>query len=69
MRYVWLAIIAITGAPLLFVGMLLNPVFIVVLGTEWWLGWMRRLHPYRWRIVFIALVFGFALTVYLAAYV
>jgi hypothetical protein len=67
-RYVWLAIMAVAVVPLLFAGMLLNPVFLVVLGSQWWLDWLGRLHPYRWWIVFSGFVFVFSLAVYLAHY-
>jgi hypothetical protein len=67
-RYVWLAIIVVTAAPLAYVGIVMNPLFILVLGTEWWLDQLERLRPYRWWIVFVAFVFSLSMAVYTTSY-
>jgi hypothetical protein len=64
MRYVWIAIIVASAAPLLYVAWLANPVVIVVLGREAWLGRLARLSPYRWWIVFLVFVCAFSVAVY-----
>ncbi len=48
MRYLWLAIIALSLVPVAFVGFLLNPITLWVLGPEVWKERLTRLHPYRW---------------------
>ena len=48
MRFVWIAIITLTAAPLLYVGWLANPLVIVLLGTDGWRERTARLYPYRW---------------------
>jgi hypothetical protein len=66
--YVWLAIIAASGAPLLYVGMLVNPLFVVFFGVDWWLERTARLYPYRWWILSLIVVCGFSVAVYTASY-
>jgi hypothetical protein len=63
-RYVWIAIIDASAAPLLYVAWLANPVVIIVLGRDTWLGRVARLSPYRWWIVFLIVVCAFSVTVY-----
>ena len=64
MRYVWIAIIVASGAPLLYVAWLANPVVIVVLGREAWLERVARLSPYRWWILFLIVVCALSVAVY-----
>jgi hypothetical protein len=59
---------AVSAVPLLLAGVLLNPVFLLVLGIDWWRGWLQRLYPYRWWIVFSGAVFVFSLAVFTIAY-
>ena len=68
MRYLWIAIIAASAAPLLYVGMLVNPFFVVFLGIDGWRERMARLHPYRRWIVFLVAVCAFSVAVYTARY-
>jgi hypothetical protein len=63
-RYAWIAIIVASGAPLLYVAWLANPVVIIVLGREAWLERVARLSPFRWWILFLILVCAFSVAVY-----
>ena len=67
-QYVWLVIIAVSAAPLVYVAWLLNPLFFLLLGPEWWVERMAKLRPHRWRIAFLAAVFVSSLTIYLIRY-
>jgi hypothetical protein len=67
-RYVWIAIIAISAAPLLYVGWLANPLVVVVLGVDQWRERTARLYPYRWWILLVILVCAFSVAVYTASY-
>ena len=64
MRYVWIAIIVASGAPLLYVAWLANPVVIIVLGREAWLERVARLSPFRSWILSLILVCAFSVAVY-----
>jgi hypothetical protein len=64
MRYVWIAIIIATAAPLLYVAWLANPLVIIVLGLDPWLKRVARLAPYRWWILFLIVVCAFSVAVY-----
>lgn len=68
MRYVWIAIIAVSAAPLVYVAWLANPFAVLVLGVDWWRERMARLSPYRWRILFLICVCAFSVAVYTAKY-
>jgi hypothetical protein len=68
MRWVWVAIMVVSGAPVLYVAAVMNPLSIVIAGVDWWRDQLIRLAPYRFRIAFAALVFAFSLGVYLARY-
>lgn len=68
MRYLWLGIITVSAVPLLFVGVLLNPLLLLLLGVEWWREWLSRLYPWRWWIVFSGFVFLFSAGVYTIRY-
>jgi hypothetical protein len=67
-RYVWLAIIAVSAVPLLYVGMLANPFFVVVFGVDWWRERIARLYPYRWWVLFLILVCASSVAIYVASY-
>jgi hypothetical protein len=67
-RYIWIAIIAICAAPLLYVGWLANPLVVVVLGVDQWRERTARLYPYRWWILFLILVCALSVAVYGARY-
>ena len=64
MRYVWIAIIVASAAPLVYVAWLANPIVIIVLGREAWLERVARLSPYRWWIIFFIVVCAFSVAVY-----
>jgi len=64
MRYVWIAIIVASAAPLVYVAWLANPIVIIVLGRDTWLDRVARLTPYRWWILFLVFVCGFSVAVY-----
>jgi hypothetical protein len=68
MRYVWIALIAASGAPLVCVAWLANPLAFILLGLEGWLDRIARLHPYRWWILFLILVCAFSVAVYAVRY-
>jgi hypothetical protein len=63
-RYVWLAIIAVSLVPAAIVSLLLNPLVFLVLGAEGWREHVRRLHPYRWWIAASVAALALATTVY-----
>jgi hypothetical protein len=67
-RYVWIAIIAVSAVPLLYVAWLANPLAIVLFGVEWWLDRVERLYPYRWWILSLILVCAISVAVYMDSY-
>jgi hypothetical protein len=67
-RYVWLAIIAVSGAPLVYVGWLANPLVIILLGPELWRDRVARLYPYRWLTLFLIIVCAFSVGTFVAKY-
>jgi hypothetical protein len=67
-RYVWIAIIAVSAVPLLYVAWLANPLAIVLFGMEWWLDRLERLYPYRWWILSLILVCAISVAVYMDSY-
>jgi hypothetical protein len=67
-RYVWIAIIAVSAAPLVYVGWLANPLVLALFGPEWWRDRVTRLYPYRWWILFAILVCAFSVAIYVANY-
>jgi hypothetical protein len=67
-RYVWIAIIAVSAVPLLYVAWLANPLAIVLFGMEWWLDRVERLYPYRWWILSLILVCAISVAVYMDSY-
>ena len=68
MRYVWIAIIAASALPLVYVAWLANPFVVLVFGVDWWRERIERLHPYRWWILFLICVCAFSVAVYTAKY-
>jgi hypothetical protein len=58
-RYVWLAIIAVSAVPLVYVAWLANPLVLALFGVAWWLERVAQLYPYRWWILFLMLVCAF----------
>jgi hypothetical protein len=64
MRYVWIAIIVASAAPLAYVAWLANPIVIILLGREPWLARVAKLTPYRWWILFLIIVCAFSVAVY-----
>jgi hypothetical protein len=67
-RYVWLAIIAVSLAPTLVAGFFANPLAFLLLGPDVWRDRVARLLPYRWWILLSLLVCALATTVYGIAY-
>jgi hypothetical protein len=47
-RYLWLAIIALSLVPVAFASFLVNPITLWMLGAEVWRERLTRLQPYRW---------------------
>ena len=69
MQYAWIAIIAVTGVPLAAVIVLANPMVLLILGVERWRAQVvARLVPYRWWLLFLIVVCGFASAVYAVHY-
>lgn len=68
MRFVWIAIIAVSAAPLVYVAWFANPLSFILFGAEWWRARIARLYPYRWWILFLILVCAFSVAVYTASY-
>ena len=68
MRFVWIAIIAASAAPLVYVAWLAKSSVIGVLGVERWHERTARLYPYRWWILFLIFVCAFSVAVYTASY-
>jgi hypothetical protein len=64
MRYAWLAIIAVSLAPVAVVAFFANPLVFVLLGPEVWRHRLAHLHPHRRRLAFCVAVCAFATTVY-----
>jgi hypothetical protein len=62
----WLVIIAAAAAPLVGVGLLLNPFVYLALGRERWRAQLERVAPYRRAVVFLLLVCAFSVAVYTA---
>jgi hypothetical protein len=67
-RFVWLAILAVSLVPVALVGLLANPLVFLVLGPDAWRERVQRLRPYRWWLLFSIAVCAFATAVYAAAY-
>jgi predicted outer membrane lipoprotein len=67
-RYVWIAIIAVSATPLTYFAWLGNPLSFMLLGAEEWRNRLARLYPYRWWILFLILVCAFSVAVYTARY-
>ena len=66
MQIVWLVIIAAAAAPLVGVGLLLNPLVYFALGRDRWRAQLERLYPYRRAVVFLLAVCAFSVAVYTA---
>jgi hypothetical protein len=67
-RYIWIAIIAASAVPLVYVAWFVNPLVVAPFGVAWWLERMARLYPYRWWIVFLMFVCAFSVAVYIVSY-
>jgi hypothetical protein len=67
-RYVWIALIAASAAPLVYVAWLANPLVVILFGVEGWLDRITRLYRYRWWILFLILVCAFSVAVYTVRY-
>lgn len=64
MHWVWLAIAIVSGAPLAYASVLLNPLTFFAVGSEAWREQLLRAWPYRWQLAFAASVFALALTMF-----
>jgi hypothetical protein len=67
-RYVWIAIIAVSAAPLVIFAWFMNPLLAVLFGVEGWRERMARLYPYRWWILLALGVCAFSVAVYVDRY-
>jgi hypothetical protein len=62
----WLVIIAAAAAPLVVVGLLLNPFVYLAVGRDRWRAQLERLYPYRRAVLFLLAVCAFSVAVYTA---
>jgi hypothetical protein len=68
-RYLWIAVIALSGVPLAAVVVLANPIVLLTLGIgRWREEVVGRLVPYRWWLLFLIVVCAFASAVYAVHY-
>jgi hypothetical protein len=63
-RFVWLAIIAVSLIPVAVAGFFANPLVLFAIGPAAWRERLARLYPYRWWIAFAIGVCAFSTTVY-----
>jgi EamA domain-containing membrane protein RarD len=63
-RYLWLAIIAVSLLPVALLGFFANPLVFIVLGSEEWRARLMRLDPYRWWFGLSLAVCAVAMVVY-----
>ena len=68
MQYVWLAIIAVSAVPVVFLAWFTNPILLILFGVEGWRDRMMRLYPYRWWILFSLVVCAVSAAVYEVSY-
>ena len=68
MRFVWIAVIAASAAPLVYVAWHANPLVIALLGVERWRERTAQLYPYRWWNLFLIFACAFSVAVYTASY-
>lgn len=68
MQVVWLALIGVSGAPLVYVALLVNPLTLLVLGADRWRARLLGLSPYRRWIVLAFAVFCLSTAVYTIRY-
>ncbi|MES1248956.1 MAG: hypothetical protein ABUS54_14920 [Actinomycetota bacterium] len=64
MHWVWLAIAIVSGAPLAYASLLLNPLVFFALGSDRWQEQLARAKPYRLQLAFAAVVFAFAVVLF-----
>jgi len=65
---VWLAIIAASALPLVYVAWLTNPLLVILFGVDWWRERITQLHPYRWWVLLLIAVCAFSVAVYAVSY-
>ena len=68
MRYLWLAIIALSGIPVVVFAAYFSPWLILLVGVDGWLERLARLRPYRWWLLLALAVCAFSAVVYVARY-
>ncbi len=68
MRYIWLAVIAVSLGPVALAAFFANPLIFMLLGPEAWHDRVTRVLPYRWWILFSIAVCAFATAVYALKY-
>lgn len=67
-RYVWLAILAVSLVPVAIAGFVANPLTFLLLGPERWRERVARLRPHRVLILTAIAACAIATAVYAAAY-
>jgi hypothetical protein len=64
MHWLWLGIAVVSGSPLAYASLLLNPLVFFALGSERWQAQLERTRPYRWQLAFALAVFAFAVAMF-----
>lgn len=68
MRYAWIAIIGLSGLPVVVLGAYFSPWLILLVGVDGWLERIGALRPYRWWLLLSLAVCAFSSTVYVARF-
>lgn len=68
MRYVWLAIIALSGIPVLVFAAYFSPWLLLLVGVDGWLERVGRLRPYRWWLLLSLVACALSASVYVARF-
>jgi hypothetical protein len=63
-RYVWLAIVAVSLLPVALLSFFANPLVFIVLGSDEWRERLTRLYAYRWWFGLSLVVCAGAMVVY-----
>lgn len=63
-RYVWIAIIGVSGLPVVILGAYFSPWLILLVGVDGWIERLSTLRRYRWWLLFSLAVCAFASVVY-----
>lgn len=64
MHWRWLAIAIVSGAPLAYASVLLNPLTFFAVGSDAWREQLVRARRYRWQLTFATVLFAFAVVMF-----